>query len=59
MATVLDVATVITSALTEVNMNGRLDVRMDGSRSTSWVGTPTGDDYQVIVEIKALDRPRN
>ena len=57
MATVLDVATVITSALTEVSMNGRLDVRMDGSRSTSWVGQPTGDDYEIVVELKPLDPP--
>ena len=58
MATVVDVADVIASALIEVAVNGRLDVRMDGSRSTSWVGQPTGDDYEVLVEVKPLDRAR-
>lgn len=54
MATVLDVSTVIASALAEVGINGRLDVRMDGSRSTSWVGLPTGEDFEVVVSVAAL-----
>ena len=56
MATVLDVADVVASALTEISLNGRLDVRMDGSRSTSWVGSPTGDDVEVVVTVKPLER---
>lgn len=54
MATVLDIAGVIESALTEVGMKGRLDVRMGGSRFTSWVGSPTGTDYEVVVSVRPL-----
>lgn len=56
MATVLDLSTVITAALTEIGVNGRLDVRMAGSRCTSWVGTPTGDDFEVVVSVLPLPR---
>lgn len=54
MATVLDIATVITSALTEIGVNGRLDVHKDGSWSTSWVGSPTGADYDVILSVRPM-----
>lgn len=56
MAHSLDVADAIASALTEVSVNGRLDVRMGGSRSTLWVGSPTGDDYEVVVTVVPLVR---
>ena len=56
MAHALDVADAIASALTEVGVNGRLDVRMGGSRSTLWVGMPTGDDYEIVVTVTPLAR---
>lgn len=54
MATVLDLSTVISAALTEIGVNGRLDVRMASSRCTSWVGQPTGTDYEVVVSVRPL-----
>ena len=56
MATVLDIATALEAALVEIGIDGRLDVRADGSRSTSWIGLPTGNDVEVTVTVKPLER---
>lgn len=40
--------------LEELNICGRLDVRCDGSRATSWVGRPTGNDHKITIVIEPL-----
>lgn len=56
MATMQDIEAAVSSALTEIGVTGRLDVRMDGSRGTSWLGQPTGDDHEIVVAVQPLDR---
>jgi hypothetical protein len=51
---VLDISDAIQAAMKSLDMGGRYDVRWAGSRSTGYVGKPTGDDYEVIVTVKKL-----
>ena len=60
MADLRDVTTAIVSALTEISITGEIDVTMGQARSVQYIGSPTGDDYQVIVfvlPLQAADRP--
>lgn len=54
MKTVIDASDAIRAAMQAMGINGSYDVRWDGSRSTGWVGKPTGEDYEVVVTIKPL-----
>lgn len=54
MAHALDVGDAVAAALLEIGINGKLDVRKDGDRSTRWVGDPTGDDFEVVVTVTPL-----
>ena len=52
--TVLDIADAIRPALVDLGLSGELDVRMDGSRSTSWIGQPSEGDPVVIVQVQSM-----
>lgn len=49
--TVIDVANALKAALKELGIVGQFDLRMDGSRATSWIGQPGGEDKLIIVRI--------
>ena len=52
--TVIDISDVVRRMMDELEINGSFDVRADGSRSTGWVGKPSGNDFEVVVIIKPL-----
>ncbi len=54
MKSVINASDAIQAAMKAMGINGSYDVRWDGSRSTGWVGKPTGDDFEVVVTIKPL-----
>jgi hypothetical protein len=54
MADIKDVTAVIASALTEVNLAGSLDVKMDGGESIEGLGVPSGDDVEVTVVVARI-----
>jgi hypothetical protein len=54
MKSVLDASDAIQAAMKSLGINGSYDVRLEGSRSTGWVGKPTGVDFEVVVTIKQL-----
>jgi hypothetical protein len=54
MASASDFATVIVSALSEIGITGEVDATKDGVRAVQWIGSPSGDDVQVVVTVKPL-----
>jgi len=54
MKSVIDASDAIQAAMKALGINGSYDVRLDGSRSTGWVGKPGGKDFEVVVTIKPL-----
>ena len=52
MADRQDIAAVIQAALTEIGVTGHLDVQMDGDTLHANVGTATGDDMEVTVQVE-------
>lgn len=54
MKSVLDASDAIQVAMKSMGINGSYDVRFNGSRSTGWVGKPSGEDFEVVVTIKPL-----
>ncbi|MBB5714762.1 hypothetical protein [Sphingomonas aerophila] len=56
MASASDVATVIVSALAEIGMTGEVDATKDGVQAVQWIGSPSGNDVQVVVTVQPLDR---
>lgn len=51
MATAHDACTVITAALTEIGMTGKVEVEMYGARSVQVFGELDGDDVWVAVTV--------
>lgn len=56
MADIKDVSTVIASALREVNVNGTLDVEMDGESKVVELGQLSGEAVEVAVTIKSVEQ---
>jgi hypothetical protein len=54
MVSANDVATVIVAALGEIGITGEVDATKDGIRAVQWIGSPSGDDVQVVVTVKPL-----
>jgi hypothetical protein len=54
VADIKDVTAVIASALTEVNLAGSLDVKMDGGESIEGLGVRSGDDVEVTVVVTRI-----
>ena len=54
MADIKDVTTVLVSALEEVNLSGKLGVRMDGAESAQPLMEARGDDVEVVVIVKRV-----
>jgi hypothetical protein len=48
----LDFNEAIRAALTPLGIKGQVDVRMNGNRSTFWIGKPGGDDLLITIEVK-------
>jgi hypothetical protein len=55
MADIKDVSTVIASALSEISVNGTLDVEMDGDSEVVNLGTLPGDPVEVVVTVKPVE----
>ena len=55
MADIKDVSEAIHSALSEIGVNGELDVKMEGDRVAAPIGHPTGDDIAVSVTVSELE----
>ena len=51
---ILAVSDAVKAAMEQLEMAGRYDVRWNGSRSTGYVGEPTGEDYEVEVTVRRL-----
>ena len=51
---IIDISDAVQAAMKSIDMAGRYDVRWDGSRSTGYVGKPTGEDYEVVVTVRKL-----
>lgn len=51
MADIIDLSTVIASALSEVSVNGTLDVEMDGENKVVAIGKHSGEDVEVVVTV--------
>lgn len=56
MADIQDVSTVIASALSEVSINGTLDVEMDGDSKIVALDAATGEAVEVVVTVTPIDR---
>lgn len=54
ITTVIAVADAIRPAISLLGLTGELEVRMDGSKSVSWIGQPSGADVIVTVIISAM-----
>ncbi|WP_267394989.1 MULTISPECIES: hypothetical protein [unclassified Sphingomonas] len=52
MADAKDVATAVQAALDEIGVTGTLDVAKDGAEATKTIGTPSGDDVHVNVDVE-------
>lgn len=52
MADIKDVSAVIASALSEVNLHGQVELRMDGEEVVEGIASPCGDDVEVLVEVR-------
>jgi len=57
--TVSDIADVIRPGLMSLGVVGELDVHIDGSRFTSWIGKPSEDDRSITVIIEKLGSLKN
>ena len=55
MADLNDISTSIASALSEVGVNGHLDVEMDGVKQAETLG-PLGDEVEVEVVVRSVER---
>lgn len=55
MADIRDVSTVIASALSEISVNGILDVEMDGDSKVVSLGPLPGDPVEVVVTVKPIE----
>ena len=55
MADIKDVSTVIASALSEVSINGTLDVEMDGNSKVVELGALSGEAVEVTVTVKLIE----
>ena len=55
MADIADLSTVIASALSEVSVNGTLDVEMDGDNKFVKLGTQSGEAVEVIVTVTPIE----
>lgn len=56
MADIKDVSTVIASALSEVSVNGTLDVEMDGDSKIVKLGPLSGEAVAVVVTVTSIER---
>ncbi len=54
MADLHDISASIASALTEVGVNGHLDVEMDGAKQAATLG-PLGDEVEVEVIVRRVE----
>lgn len=52
--TLIDAKDAVQRAMTDCGLVGRYDVRFEGSRATGYVGKPSGNDVEVVVEIRPL-----
>ncbi len=53
----VDIKTVIASALNEISVTGTLDLAMDGAEAVEALGRPTGDDVEVLVVVRPARAP--
>ena len=54
MADTKDFATTIASALAEVGVTGKVEVKRDDEQAAAVIGQPGGDDVDVEVVVKPL-----
>jgi hypothetical protein len=52
--TITEASHAVQAAMKTMGIKGSYDVRFEGSRSTGWIGKPTGEDFEVVVTIKSL-----
>jgi hypothetical protein len=55
MADINDISTTIASALTEVGVAGKVDVKLDGGHAIVIAGEPDATDVVVNVEVNAVE----
>ena len=54
MADIKDLSDVIQSALTEIGVDGKLHIEMDGEQRDKLVGDDRGQDVEVVVSVKPV-----